>query len=398
MHPVLLVTMYFIDGHGSAWYFVANFASVFLLGVILTVKKLREKALAYIRHQRRMKKSYGLIGLQILLIVVAFISIQWLGKYVFVFVILVVFLNLLRKRPSHFYSLQTKLPTTKIAQLTEGVLEISGLTRAKKTISSPFSATPCIGYIYTIEALQTQTYKGHTEQIYQEIHREQTGYDFEIVDDSGAVIVSFEKLELLAIEATVTEKGNKRHSEIILQEGIEVLLIGEAKLQDSTTTMVYSEEEQLFGIVPIENVDFYNRYTPLRTKLENTYVVFLILTVVILVLSLSVKNVVALWKALAMGITVSVLLFMLLSWIGKKKSAKMHLFFREVFYKLILILILSAMMAFIPLIISALSDLDSYKFFLITMLAIVVSTYFVVRHYLSMKSFFKDWMRLKDIK
>lgn len=292
LNPLLLIIAYLIDSQLAGWVFASLFASVFLLGIALVVKTILLSGLAYVQKERQKKKSHVKIGVQILLGLIALFLFQFLEPYMlFILIVIIVLAIFLTKKNARFFRLQGILATSKIQSVAMGLVEITGKTQAIDPVTSTYSSTSCIGYIYTIEEITYRTNKdGDRTKNYSQIHSEREGNDFEVTDETGTITVSFKNLDLVSIEAGSIETGKKRYSEILLKEGMEVLIIGNANTREGVPYLEYSKSHNVFGIALVESIDFYNKFKPLRSKLERAVLSFLFITAIILFLPIKFQN------------------------------------------------------------------------------------------------------------
>lgn len=255
------------------------------------IKSALQSGFAYVQNERKKKKSYLIIGLQIVLGLIFLAIFPLLGQYSFILIILIVLTIFLTKKNSRFFRLQGILATSKIQSLAMGLVEIIGKTKAIDPVFSTYTSTSCIGYIYTIEEISYHRDKdGDTTKKYSQIHYEKKGNDFEVSDETGTVTVSFENLDFVSIEAGSTETGKKRYSEILLKEGMEVLIIGNANTDKGVPFIEYSKSHKVFGISPVGEIDFYNKFKPLRTQLTRSFLSFVFITATILFLPIKHEN------------------------------------------------------------------------------------------------------------
>lgn len=101
------------------------------------------------------------------------------------------------------------------------------------------------------------------------------------------------------------------------------------------------------------------------------------------------------WGFLAILMPVLMLLLIVFYPLLRKFNPKYKKSFRDLIYKIGLILILAFLMAIFPLIVCSILEVDPVKMYLIAIAAIVVLTYFNLLNYVSIKSFIKEWINIK---
>ncbi len=82
--------------------------------------------------------------------------------------------------------------------------------------------------------------------------------------------------------------SGKRHTQYLLYEGDEMLLIGKADFQNQKTIITKEPVKDIFMIAPAASVNKWNKYKPLLKAFTITSVVIAIITMFILLADISV--------------------------------------------------------------------------------------------------------------
>lgn len=269
LDPLIIIAGYFLFPQQSGWIFVGLFLSVFAMAIIAVIKKGIQGIIESFQEARRTEKPLWKVVLGGFGIVFIYLAFFYLGAYsVLIIVFLMIIGSILPNDKNRFYFYQRNLPTSKIQSVAMGLAEICGRAKALKTVVSPLSSTVCVGYIYTVDKVSTKTDDdGHTSKSYSEIERKQELHRFLMEDETGSVEVSPEKLNWISFYPAVeNETGSRRYREYILTEKTEILMIGQAFYEGSKTIFRYDENKKVFGMAPLEWVDFANKWRPLKLR------------------------------------------------------------------------------------------------------------------------------------
>ncbi|KMQ67012.1 hypothetical protein ACM39_14520 [Chryseobacterium sp. FH2] len=95
-------------------------------------------------------------------------------QYSFFIIFFIIILgSILPNNKNRLYFYQRNLSTSKIKSVAIGLAEICGKAKAINIAVSPYTATQCIGYIYTVnEITETRDDDGKISKSYREIRRE----------------------------------------------------------------------------------------------------------------------------------------------------------------------------------------------------------------------------------
>lgn len=271
--PLIIALGYFLFPKQSGLIFIGLFVSVFVLAIIAVIKNGIQGIINSIKEAKQEKKPLWKIALSGLGILFIFLAFNFLGIYsFFIIVFLVIIASILPSNKNRFYFYQRNLSTSKIKSVAMGLAEICGKAKAITIAVSPHTSTQCVGYIYTIDEItESRDDDGRTDKSYREIKREVNAKNFLLQDDSGNIEIQTEKLEWINFSPTFeTETGSRRYREYILDEKTEILMIGQAFYEGSKTIFRYDETKKLFGMAPLEIVNFANKWRPLKLRAVTT--------------------------------------------------------------------------------------------------------------------------------
>lgn len=173
-----------------------------------------------------------------------------------------------------------------------GLAEISGKARAIEPVITPDTDTSCVGYIYTIDEIRTtRDDDGRTSTSYHEISRETKIKRFYIEDETGKIEVIPDQLEWISfLPAHSRESGSRRHQEFIIDEKTRFLLIGQAFYEDSHSVFRFDEGRKVFGIAPLDTVNFANKWRPLKLRALTTLACIAVMAAVIIFTPITMKG------------------------------------------------------------------------------------------------------------
>lgn len=271
--PVILLLAYLFFQKQSGIIFIGLFASVFLMAIIGFIKNGIESTIASFREQRKNKTPVWKIIGGALLALFAYLAFFYLGIYFFIIIVFFVILgSLLPNNKNRFYFYQRTLPTSTIKSIAMGLAEISGKAKAIEAVVSPDTDTSCVGYIYTIDEIHTSTDDdGRTSTSYHEISKKTEIKNFHIEDATGKIEVIPDKLQWLNFTATNSrEDSGRRYREFILDEKTDFLIIGQAFYEGSKSIFRFDENKKVFGIAPLDIVNFSNKWRPLKLRALTT--------------------------------------------------------------------------------------------------------------------------------
>ena len=183
------------------------------------------------------------------------------------------------QRGTKHVRLENQLPTSKVGSVTVGLAEIRGKTQAINTCTSPWSKTECIAYSY--EKQRTRLEDGILKRTV--LTKKTEVMPFEIVDDTGQILVDINGLEMhqIPIKYTTDSSTDLTHKEVILKSGLEVLLIGRATPVNGKMVMFEDTSENVFDLTNYKDVKIARRLAPMYKILGIYTLVTLILVALI---------------------------------------------------------------------------------------------------------------------
>ena len=198
---------------------------------------------------------------------------------VIVFGLVLLILWHLFQRGTKHVRLESQLPTSKVGSVTVGLAEIRGKTQAIKTCTSPWSKTECIAYSY--EKQRTRLEDGILKRTV--LAKRTEVMPFEIVDDTGQILIDINGLEMhqIPIKYTTDSSTDLTHKEVILKSGLEVLLIGRATPVNGKMVMFEDTTENVFDLTNYKDVEIARRLAPMYKILGIYTLVTLILVALI---------------------------------------------------------------------------------------------------------------------
>lgn len=182
---------------------------------------------------------------------------------------------------SKFLKMESILPTSKVAAIAMGLVEIEGDLEEIEPIISPYFKKPCIGYYYKIEKESPPDDDGRTT--YSTIFSELKTGKFKIKDETGSVTVDGEGLEYFFDRVDNRKGGKTRYSETYLKTNDYMLLIGYATSDNGDTIIKKDNPDTIFGVAIPRSISFRNKYKPLLNSfLATLFFISLILIYIIL--------------------------------------------------------------------------------------------------------------------
>jgi len=109
---------------------------------------------------------------------------------------------------------------------------------------------------------------------------------FELVDDTGHVLVDIDDLEIMGVPVKYTDEPNSdiTHKEYLLESGFDGLLIGRATPQDGKIVMRKDQNQNVFNMTHYGSVLLERRQAPMYKLLS----IYTLITLVILGIIISV--------------------------------------------------------------------------------------------------------------
>ncbi|MDR1896031.1 MAG: DUF1129 domain-containing protein [Prevotellaceae bacterium] len=292
VNPALIGVAYLIYKPLAGIVFALLFISIFILGIggffysgirgYIEDKRKEDK-----RNKKRTpwwKIILGLAGG--LLFIAAFFSF---GSYMFIFVFAFIIISGILPNPTNrFLQLQSVLPTSSIRSMAMGLVEVKGKIRKIEFLSAPIDSRQCIGYRYTVENMDKDK-DGDTR--YTTIKDVTVCNNFYIADDTGEVEVKGENLEFLWVKMSDRySSGGKRHTQYLIQEEDEMLLIGKASVENRKTVIEKEDIRKIFMIAPAGSVNKWNKYKPLLKSLIVMTIVISVIAMFILLADVSLEG------------------------------------------------------------------------------------------------------------
>ncbi len=187
---------------------------------------------------------------------------------------------------SRFSNLQATLPTSKIASMSIGLVEVKGRIKMLEPLIAPVGNKQCIGYHCIIQ--EENNDDEHND--YTTVSDETYCNDFIIEDGTGEVQVKADGIDLLWLEETVYNNGSQRYIQSLLLENQEVLLIGKANVKDNTAFIEKEPVKNIFTLASYNSVTRWNRFKPLLNRFLMFLMLFFLLTAFILLSEITVTG------------------------------------------------------------------------------------------------------------
>lgn len=271
--PAILGVAFLFFQKESGIIFIALFLSVFVMAIIGFIKNGIESTIDSFKEQQKNKIPVWKIIGGGLLALLGYLAFFYLGLYsFFIIFFLIIVSSILPNNTNRFYFYQRILPTSTIQSVAMGLAEISGKAKAIHPVVSPDTDTSCVGYIYTVDEIHTsRDDDGRTSTSYREISRKMELKNFYIEDETGKIEIVPEQLQWINFLPTHSrEDGRKRYQEFILDEKTDFLLIGQAFYEGSHSILRFDEGKKVFGIAPLDIVNFFNKWRPLKLRALTT--------------------------------------------------------------------------------------------------------------------------------
>ncbi|QJI31901.1 hypothetical protein HKK55_25405 [Pseudomonas sp. ADAK18] len=157
-----------------------------------------------------------------------------------------------------FYRADKRLPLSPSYSLNPGLVKVSGTVVLKESRFSPVDGVPCAGYSLRIQ----ESYRDNSgENVWRTVFTDAQCSDFALKDAHGTVDILAEGIELFS--GQVPQLGDYRYTagpgrqqgEILLSEGLEVVVIGTAIQRNGKTVIAQSEQAgAVFGVERLRNV------------------------------------------------------------------------------------------------------------------------------------------------
>lgn len=163
-----------------------------------------------------------------------------------------------------FYRTEQRLATSQVRSVAMGLAELRGKVLLDVPLVSPITNTRCAGYALIVE----QSSKDNEGRIsWSEVSRDIYCNDFRLADASGEIRVVAAGISLFDGKPADDFEGlmsGRRQGEIVLREGDEVVLIGDASEKDGRTIMTLgTQKKALFALARAADVDLRRDMAPL---------------------------------------------------------------------------------------------------------------------------------------
>lgn len=220
---------------------------------------------------------------QLLLIVFVIILILFLEFKAFIILfVLSFFLDYAFKyNKRKFYKLEGVLPTSSIRSVSMGLAEISGTAKSIEPIVSRIANKSCIGYLYTIESISKDNNGRYS---YSLEFSETNCSDFFLEDKTGKIRVLGSEIEFYDFEIDEIEiSSSKRHTQYLLKDNMQVLIIGRAAFGKNNDAVFQKEEiKNIFGMAPINKIN--NRIQKILLWRSAIYFIYIWAIIIVLIL------------------------------------------------------------------------------------------------------------------
>ncbi len=271
-------------------FFFILLISIFLLGMIIKGIK------SFVIHiKKRLRKERGIVVFgnilkNLIIIAIVLVCFAMFGAVtIFALVLYGILSDLfIPNEKKRFLKLQSTLPTSKIASMAMGLVEVKGKTIMQEPLLSRIGKKKCIGYRYKIERIsRDDDGKNHYTTISDEVFCN----DFILKDKTAEVQVKASDIHFLWVEEEGSySSGSKRYTQYLLFDGQEILLVGKA---NSKAGKVFIEKEpvkNVFTLAPYDSISNWNRYKPLLNRFLTYLAVLALLIAFILLIEINIKD------------------------------------------------------------------------------------------------------------
>ena len=267
--PLIIVGAYLLFPQINGIILLGLAGSVFLCGIIGMFIQGVKAGIDSIKEAKKAHLKWWKVVGGLLLIIAFFASFLYLGIYALIFIIFFILLKqLLPNDKNKFYLLQRTLATSKANSLAIGMVEVVGTASTETPVISTRSETSCVGFIYTVDKVETKTDSdGHTSTSYTEVKRITNIPNFFIEDETGKVEIHADKLQWIDYPITNEDNtGHYRYREYILDTKTDILLVGQASSENGVPFIQQGDSNNTFGMSTLEQVTFSNTWRPLKLR------------------------------------------------------------------------------------------------------------------------------------
>lgn len=258
---------------------VCMFIGLFILIVIGFIKKGSSSLIKEFRNKPKNKTNISVALLllkNVVIMSIAAIGFFLLGPYVFILIFIYIgILGFIKfNSKNSFINVQANLPTSKIASMAMGLVEVAGKVKIQQPLLSRIGKKECIGYRYKIE---NRTKNKDGKYSYSTISDETTCNPFVLEDHTGKVQIQPVDITFQWVpEDDSYSSGSKRYTQYLLFNNDKILLIGKANSKDNQVFIEKEPIREIFALAPFNKVTQWNRYKPLL----NSFVSFMMLLVI----------------------------------------------------------------------------------------------------------------------
>ena len=155
-----------------------------------------------------------------------------------------------------FYKTEQRLATSQIRSLAMGLVEVRGNVIVDQPLLSPVYGKPCAGYVWITEEGEKDD---DGRWSWSRVKGEARCNDFRLQDATGEISVLAEGIDLFGNKSPDDYEligSSRRHGEILLVQGLDVMLIGEACEREGHTVIAQGKHPKaVFGVALTEDVE-----------------------------------------------------------------------------------------------------------------------------------------------
>lgn len=166
-----------------------------------------------------------------------------------------------------FYHADKRLHLSPSYSLAPGLVKVCGVVVLKESRLSPVNGLPCAGYSIRIE----ESYRNSVDKDeWRTVFTDVQCSNFALKDAHGTVDILAAGIDLFSGQVPEPEdyryiagKGHRQQGEVLLSEGLEVLVIGTAIQRNGKTVIARGEQtDTVFGVERLRNVNNYRIAVP----------------------------------------------------------------------------------------------------------------------------------------
>ncbi len=225
----------------------------------------------------------------LIVVVIVTLSMIFFGPATIVFVIAYMLLTRVfsPNEKDQFISLQATLPTSKIASMAMGLVEVKGQTKMQESLLSPKGKKPCIGYRYII---QREERDDDGDTYYSTVSDRMFCNDFILKDKTGEVQVKADDIDFIWLKKEVFYSGTRRYIQYLLLDQQEILLVGQANSTDNKVFIEKHPVKNIFTLAPYNAVTRWNVNKPFLNRFLTFLVMLFLLIAFILMADISITD------------------------------------------------------------------------------------------------------------